>query len=75
MRQPCLTHHTPTLQALNDAKGKLSSLMAEGAQLHQDISTKRRELDSFESDFQKTASQSSQAAAGFKKLQAQQKDA
>lgn len=75
MCESCLTHHTPTLQALNDAKGQLSSLMAEGAQLRQDISTKRRELDSFESDFQKTASQSSQAAAGFKKLQAQQKDA
>lgn len=75
MSQPCLIHTTPTLQALNEAKGKLSDLMTKGAELRQDISTKRRELDSFESDFQKTASQSSQAAAGFKKLQAQQKDA
>jgi hypothetical protein len=49
--------------------------MAEGTQLRSLISTKQRELDGFESDFQKTASQSSQAATTFKKLQAQQKDA
>jgi hypothetical protein len=60
---------------LNDVKGRLSSLMAEGAQLRLSIGSKQRELDSFESDFHKTAGQSSQAAAGFKKLQSQQKDA
>lgn len=63
------------MQMLNDVKSRLSSLMAEGAQLRVSISTKQQELDSFESDFEKTAAQSSQAAAGFKKLQAQQKDA
>jgi hypothetical protein len=63
------------MQMLNDVKSRLSTLMAEGAQLRVSISTKQQELDSFESDFQKTATQSSQAAAGFKKLQVQQKDA
>lgn len=62
-------------QLLNDVKSRLSSLMAEGTQLRSLISTKQRELDGFESDFQKTATQSSQAAITFKKLQAQQKDA
>jgi len=60
---------------LNDVKGRLSSLMTEGAQLRSSISTKQRELDGFESDFHKTATQSAQAATSFKKLQAQQKDA
>lgn len=64
-----------TVQLLNDVKGRLSSLMTEGAQLRSSISTKQRELDGFESDFHKTATQSAQAATSFKKLQAQQKDA
>lgn len=67
--------HVPLPQLLNDVKGRLSSLMAEGSQLRASINCKQQELDGFESDFHKTATQSSQAAAGFKKLQAQQKDA
>jgi hypothetical protein len=62
-------------QLLNDVKSRLSTLMVEGAQLRTSISSKQRELDGFESEFHKTASQSSQAATGFKKLLAQQKDA
>ena len=71
----CHVCFVTALQLLNDVKGRLSSLMADGAQLRASISSKQRELDGFESDFQKTATQSSQAATSFKKLQAQQKDA
>lgn len=63
------------LQVLNDVKGRMASLTAEGAQLRLAIAEKQRELDSFEADFQKTAGQSATVAASYKKLQAQMKGA
>lgn len=64
-----------TVQVLNDVKGRMASLTAEGAQLRLAIAEKQRELDSFEADFQKTAGQSATVAASYKKLQAQMKGA
>jgi hypothetical protein len=56
-------------------KDLLARLIGEGAALQAALAAKQRELDGFEADFGRTASQAATATAGFKKLAAQQKDA
>jgi hypothetical protein len=62
------------MKVLNDVKGRLSTLLAQGAQLRASIAGRQQELDGFDADFQRTASQSAHEAAAFKKLQVQEKE-
>eukprot|EP00878_Enallax_costatus_P047184 GHUV01057614.1.p1 GENE.GHUV01057614.1~~GHUV01057614.1.p1 ORF type:complete len:345 (+),score=115.87 GHUV01057614.1:287-1321(+) len=64
-----------TVQVLNDVKARMATLMAEGSQLRTAISSKQRELNNFDADYQKTMGQSQQVTATYRKLQAQQKEA
>eukprot|EP00775_Hariotina_reticulata_P003207 gene3207-3484_t len=63
-----------TVQVLNDVKGRLSALLAHGAQLRASIAAKQHELDGFDADFSRTSNQSAREAAAFKKLQVQEKE-
>jgi hypothetical protein len=65
----------PTRQSLNDAKDLLARLTAEGSALRASLAAKQRELGGFDDDLVRTCGQSEAAAASFRKLRAQQKDA
>lgn len=75
MRATCaVLLHDLAIQVLNDVKARMANLMAEGSQLRALTNSKQRELDDFEADFKRTANQSQQVTATYRKLQAQMKE-